>query len=122
MRQKTTKLLEKLEAIIYESESATTAPVFDVEASATDIIELVLAFHAMGFFKVEGEQATQKWLIEWAEQAFGIPLKNWEQVANNIRNRKSSPSKFLDELKKSLNERFDRLLLDKQYKRRLRNK
>lgn len=122
MRQRITELLRKLEAVIYASEQDTRLPAFKVEASATDIIELVLALHAKNLFIVEGEPATQKWLIEWAEQAFGVPLKNWDRVANNIRNRKSSPSKFLDDLKKSLTERFDRLIRDKQYQRRLRNK
>jgi len=122
MRQRITELLKKLEAAIYAGERDIVPNSFKVEASATDIIELVLALHAKSLFIVEGEPATQKWLIEWAEQAFGVPLKNWDQVANNIRNRKSSPSIFLDDLKKSLTDRFDRLLRDKKYQRRLRNK
>jgi hypothetical protein len=117
-----TILLKKLEAAIRANEQETYPPTFKIDASATDIIELVLAFHARGFFIVEGQPATQKWLIEWAEITFGIPLKNWEQVAVNIRSRKSSHSKFLDELTKSLNDRFNRILLGKQYGRRLRNK
>ena len=122
MRQRITELLKKLEAAIYAGERDIVPNSFKVEASATDIIELVLALHAKSLFIVEGEPATQKWLIEWAEQAFGVPLKNWDRVANNIRNRKSSPSIFLDDLKKSLTDRFDRLLRDKKYQRRLRNK
>jgi RteC protein len=122
MRQRITELLRKLEAAIYASERDMALTHFKVEATATDIIELMLAFHAIGFFQVEGEPATQKWLIEWAEQTFGIPLKNWDQVAVNIRSRKSSNSKFLDELTKSFNDRCERIRHDKQYQRRLRNK
>jgi len=122
MSKRINELLRKLEADIYASVQDFARPAFKIEASPTDIVELILAFHAMGFFQVEGEQATQKWLIEWAEWAFGVPLKNWEQVANQIRNRKTSTTKFLDELKKSLDQRFERLLLDKKYQKRLRNK
>ena len=122
MRPEMIELLKKLEVAIQMNEQESQRPSFKIDASATDIIELVLAFHAKGLFQVEGQQATQKWVIEWAESAFGIPLKNWEQVAVNIRNRKSSGSKFLGELTKSLNDRFNRILLDKQYQRRLRNK
>jgi hypothetical protein len=44
------------------------ATAFKIEASATDIIELVLAFHAIGLFQLwRDSPATQKWLMEWAE-------------------------------------------------------
>ena len=122
MRKRTTKLLKELEAAIYASEHDAGLPAFKVDASATDIVELVLAFHAKGFFVVEGQPATQKWLIEWAEQAFGMPLNNWEQLGVNIRSRKSGELKFLGELMKNLNDRFKRILLGKQYGRRLKNK
>ena len=122
MRKRTTKLLKELEAAIYASEHDAGLPAFKVDASATDIVELVLAFHAKGFFVVEGQPATQKWLIEWAEQAFGMPLNNWEQLAVNIRSRKSGELKFLGELMKNLNDRFKRILLGKQYGSQLKNK
>jgi hypothetical protein len=53
MRPEVTEALLKLEAAIRVNERE-SLPGFTVNASIADIVELVLAFHALGVFQVDG--------------------------------------------------------------------
>lgn len=52
-----------------------------------DLVEQLMVLHASGIILVDGKPATQKWLIEQARTFYGLELKNWEQLAQKIKNR-----------------------------------
>ena len=94
----------------------------ETNATETELVELAMALHAAGVFSVDGYDASQEYIINWVRGWSGQALKNWQQLASNIRNRKLSNLKFLERLKNGLAGRNDRILLDRSRQRRLGTK
>lgn len=93
--------------------SYTTAPVsqtsFPCSISKTDVVEIGYAFYTAGVFG----KAPLKEVMGLLSRMFQINLENYAHKFFQIRERKNSPTKFLDELKTSLVRYFDQLDLDK---------
>lgn len=73
----------------------------------TDLIELIYALDSCG--AINSGTADIKEMAAVCEQIFNIDLGNYYHTFIEIRARKSSKTKFIDKLKKTLIERFNRL-------------
>ena len=85
----------------------------------TDMVELILAANAAEVFQFKGKNATQEVLIQCAQDIFGLSLKNWEQLAKNIKNRKITDQKMLKRLSDGLSVRNGKLPPDQFRQKRL---
>jgi hypothetical protein len=88
----------------------------------TDVVEIVLGIHAAGIILVNGRPATQEFLIAFAREAFNVPLKNWQQLAKNIRDRKDPRLKMFPLLQDCLLGRIDMMFKSRAEERRLNSK
>jgi RteC protein len=89
--------------------SLTTGAKITVNATKTEMVEFILGLHASEFIQVDGASATQAFLIEGVRQLFGLELKNWPQLGQNIRARKTGGRTVFDRFNKELSDRNDRL-------------
>jgi hypothetical protein len=74
----------------------------DIDATETDMVEFALGLHAARVFP-----GTQEDIIEKVRRFSGLPLENWVQLGQNIRQR--GYLKFLDRIKNSLMERNEEI-------------
>lgn len=86
-----------------------TPPRLQWAGTKTELVELIIVFFEGECIHVNGRPATIEQLRRWAEQTFNIDLKDFAVLENAIRNRKGTPSIFLDKLRKILVSRRERL-------------
>lgn len=72
--------------------------------SKTDLIELIYALQAVGVFNKK--DADVKRIAGYFELTFNISLGNFYRIYQDIRNRKTGQTSFLDRLKSTLQERL----------------
>jgi len=83
-------------------------------ANEIDLVEQIMVQHAGGTTIVNGKPATQKFLIEEAKKYYGVELKNWEQLAQKIKNRPGDPLSYHKRIMDEYRRRQD-LLLDQNF-------
>jgi hypothetical protein len=69
------------------------------------LVELLFGLHAAGVFNNSNASLAQ--IARYFETMFGMELGNFHRAFQEIRNRKSGRTNFIDSLKKKLVERMD---------------
>ncbi|WP_452228959.1 RteC domain-containing protein [Lacinutrix sp. MEBiC02404] len=104
--QRKMKLLKKQnENITIEEISPAILNGLSWTASKTDLIELLYALHSSG--AIRNGQAELSKMAEVCATLFDLKLNNFYKTYAEIKNREKDTTKFLDQLKRSLEKRID---------------